>query len=156
MTYDAGGKLIRIRYLYEECDYSPLPEWTTEDEDKRLFTADLFGRVGDAWATVVTVHLVDENPLIRALLGKWKQFHSSIWVPLGEMLQLRVCPATFDESDPRFLRDGKHLALIQTEFDMKLVDEYCKKRIRECAHLRGPAFIAAMETTFYVFDPSED
>lgn len=49
------------------------------------------------------------------------------------------------------------LALIQNEFDMRLVDEYCKKRVRECAHLRRRALIAALKRSFfYVFDPSED
>lgn len=148
--------MIRIRYLYEECDYSPLPEWIIDDEDKRIFTGDHFGRDGDAWATVVTVHLVNENRLMRALLGRWKQFHYSIWFPLADLLQLRVCSPTFEETDQRFLLNGKHLALIQNEFDMRLVDEYCKKRVRECAHLRGRALIAALKKSFYVFDPDED
>ena len=63
---------------------------------------------------------------------------------------------SFREGDPRFLRDGKHVALVQYEFDAKAVEQYCNVKIREVAKLRGPRLYRELERSFHLFDPDDD
>lgn len=144
--------------MYEECDFrlGPEWEWTVADEDKRLFTGEHFGQQGDAWATVITVHLVDENRILKALVGGFEYFKPYVSWPVAEELQLRVCSPQFLETDTRFLKKGRPRALIQESFDFIAAERFCSSRIRASAHLDGPGLIEAWEEDFYVFDPSED
>lgn len=148
--------MIRIDDLYEECTYAPWPDWTVAAEDERIFRTDTFGRRGDAWATIITVLLVDENSIMKAIFGRSRFLAGAITVPVGDILQLRVCSPSFQETDSRFLRSGSHVALIQQEFDLELVKKYCQKTVQESARLKGPKLYRAWEQHFHVFDPDDD
>lgn len=148
--------MIRVHDLYEECTYAPLPVWTVAAEDERIFTADTFGCLGDAWATITTVHLVDENSVMKAIFGRSRFLAGAITVPVGDILQLRVCSPSFQETDSRFLRSGSHVALIQKEFDLELVQKYCQETVQESVRLKGPKLYRAWEQHFHVFDPDND
>lgn len=148
--------MIRIHDLYEECTYAPLPDWTVAAEDERIFTADTFGRPGDAWATIITAHLVDENSILKAIFGRARFLAGAITVPVGDMLQLRVCSPSFQETDSRFLRSGSPVALVQQEFDLERVKRYCQETVQKFARLKGPELYRALEQHFHVFDPDND
>jgi hypothetical protein len=148
--------MLRIDDLYEECTYAPWPGWTIAAEDERIFSADTFGRLGDAWATIITVLLVDENSVLKAILGRSKFLAGAITAPVGDILQLRVCSPSFQETDSRFLRNGSHVALVQKEFDLELVKRYCQETVQEFARLKGPKLHRALEQRFHVFDPDDD
>ncbi|MFJ5696615.1 hypothetical protein [Arthrobacter sp. NPDC093139] len=149
---------IKIQDLYEECDFKLVPDWdwTVADQDKQLFTGEYFGQQGDAWATVITVHLVEENRMLRALVGGIDYFRPYFTRGVAEVLQLRVCSRPFVETDPRFLNEGRHRALIQERFDFSAAKKFCTSRIHASAHLDRTRMVAAWEEDFFVFDPSED
>lgn len=145
--------MIRIKYLYEECDNSLYPNWVTADEDNRMYTAEKFGIRGDAWATIFSIQLTDESPVLKATLGRFGFEHST---PLAETFQLRVCSPAFQETDQRFFYLGNHRALVQEEFDEKEVRDYCESKIVESSHLKGRALYKQLEIYFYAYDIYDD
>lgn len=147
---------MKIRYLYEECRFEPFPGWVVAKEDRRIYHGSQFGLPGDAWATVVTAQIGEEAPIAGFLSRYIPYFHSHELAPLSTWLQLRVCSPTFRETDARFLVAGKHLALVQQEFDMEEVRRYIDKRLQETADLKLSDRYHAWEKHFHLFDPDDD
>jgi hypothetical protein len=148
---------IKIAGIYEESEYRPFPEWIVEEEDKRIFAEKSFGQAGDAWATVFSVQLAEESRFGQVLnrsLGRFGRFLSTELI--ADELWLRVCSPTFGETDARFRRGGRHLALVQDEFDRSAVESYFHRKVAEVANRKLPAAFDAFKNSFYVFDPWED
>jgi hypothetical protein len=148
--------VLKVRFLIEEHGYAPWPDWVVEPEDDRLYEGAVFGRAGTAWATVFTVGLTDESHFLQVVSKIFPQLPINVGIDLGTLLELRVCSPSFREGDPRFLRDGKHIALVQDEFDANAVEQYCNAKIREVSKLRGPRLYRELERSFHLFDPDDD
>ncbi|WP_028281393.1 hypothetical protein [Arthrobacter sp. H5] len=148
--------MIRISYIYEECGLTPLPGWIVDEEDQRIPRTERFGRPGVAWATIVGAQMEMVSPFLESLYSYFPYFRSHVSEPLSTSLQLRVCSPTFKETDERFLRGGKHLSLIQDEFNIKLVEDYIDRRIQETANRKLSARYEAWEENFHLFDPDDD
>lgn len=145
---------ISIHDVYEEAEYSEPTGWIVEDEDKRIYQAEHFGMRNDAWATVATASLAEHHELPKILRGFFVR--QSTPAILGISLQLRVCSPTFQERDRRFLRDGRHLALVQDEFDLAAVKIYMDKVVKETAHLDFPSQYEAWSRYFHVYDLDDE
>ncbi|TLM80829.1 hypothetical protein [Pseudarthrobacter sp. NamE5] len=147
---------IRISEIYEECEYLPFPEWTTEEEDKRIFSGESFGQSGDAWATVFVAQLVTEDVIWSTGATPWPLLDSPVMTPIAEQLWLRVCSPTFSESDQRFKLGDRHLAFVQDRFDRVAVEDYFSRRVAEVSNRRVPAAFNTLEQYFHASDPLGD
>lgn len=148
-------KTIRVHDLYEEAQYTQPTGWTVADEDKRIYQTEHFGVPNDAWATVVTAHLAEHRDIPKILEGlplfrKGDPRMISVW------LQLRVCSPTFQERDARFLHEGRHLALVQDEFQLSSVRAYIDKVVQKTAHISIPEQHEAWSRYFHLYDPDDD
>lgn len=148
--------MIKIRYLYEEANFKPLPGWVVAEKDRRLYQGSQFGLAGHPWATVVTAQLEEELPIVRSLTRYIPCLSAGEPSPLSTWLQLRVCSPVFKETDRRFLVNGKHMSLIQDEFDIEEVRVYIERRIQETAGLNLPAKYEAWQKYFHLYDPDDD
>lgn len=146
---------ISIHDAYEEAEYSQPTGWTVEDEDKRIYQAERFGMRGDAWATVVTAHLA-EHPRIPKILEGLSFFRKREPRMISVWLQLRVCSPTFEEKDGRFLCEGRHLAMVQDEFDLGAVKAYMNEIVQKTANRSIPSQHEAWSKQFHLFDPDDD
>ena len=147
---------IKIAVIYEESEYRPFPEWTTEEEDKRVYSGASFGLRGDAWATVFTTHLAFERHLLPRLsrrIGRLGQLLPSRTDPMADELWLRVCSPTFDESDARFRRGNQRRALIQDRFDYNDVEDYVRRKVTEVADRPLRQAFDTLGHYFHVDDP---
>lgn len=149
---------IKIAAIYEECEYRPFPEWTAEEEDKRVYSGASFGLRGDAWGTIFTTHLALERSILAGLsrrIGRLGYLLPSITDPIADELWLRVCSPTFEESDSRFKLGNQRLALIQDRFNRDDVEDYVRRRVSEVAERRLPRAFDTLGRYFHIVDPME-
>lgn len=149
---------IKVVDVYEEATYRPFPEWIVEEEDKRVFSGASFGVTGDAWATVFSAQLVLEDRLLAGLskrLGRFSHLLPPVTNLIADELWLRVCSPTFEDTDPRFVRGDRHLALVQDHFDRVGVEDYFRGRVTDVEDRRLPAAFTRLQRYFYVVDPTE-